>query len=96
MKRLEALSVDGFLGFQVEGVVSVGHQPLLVGLHALGELLEVLLGEAAVPQGTQGQDALEQGVQGGDGVLGLAAQNPGHELLEAHDLAIGSSHRSSP
>ena len=89
VKCLIALAVNSLFGFEVEGIVSVGHEALLVGLHALGEDLEISLGEAAVTQGTQGQDALEQGVHLGNGVLDLAAQNAGHQLLELHDLAVG-------
>ena len=88
-KILIALAVDGLFGLQVEGVVGVGHEALLVGLDGQGEGLEVRLSEAAVPQGPQGQNPLQQGVQLGDGVLGLAAQDLGHQLLEAHDLAVG-------
>ena len=47
-----ALAVDGLFALQIEGIVSVGHQALLVGLYGLGEDLEVSLGEAAVTQGT--------------------------------------------
>ena len=54
-----------------------------------GKALKSALGEAAVPQGAQGQDPLEQGVHLGDGVLDVAAQDLGHQLLEAHDLTVG-------
>ena len=84
-----ALAVDGLFALQIEGIVSVGHQALLVGLHGLGEDLEVRLSEAAITQGTQRQDALQQSVHLGDGVLDLAAQDAGHQLLELHDLAVG-------
>ena len=47
-----ALAVDGLFALQIEGIVSVGHQALLVGLHGLGEDLEVSLSEAAITQGT--------------------------------------------
>lgn len=60
-KILIALAVDGLFGLQVEGVVGVGHEALLVGLDGQGEGLEVRLSEAAVPQGPQGQDALQAG-----------------------------------
>ena len=89
MVKSVALAIDGLFALQIEGIVGVGHQALLVGLHGLGEGLEVSLGEAAVTQGTQGQDALQQGVHLGDGVLGLAAQDAGNQLLETHDLAVG-------
>ena len=52
-RKSVALSVDGLFAFQIKGIVGVGHQALLVGFHALGEDLEVGLGEAAVPQRTQ-------------------------------------------
>ena len=74
LHSLVALAVDGLFALQIEGIVSVGHQALLVGLHGLGEDLEVSLSEAAVTQGTQRQDALQQSVHLGDGVLDLAAQ----------------------
>ncbi len=43
----KALAIDSFLTLQIKGAAGVGHEALLVGLHALGELLEVLLSEAA-------------------------------------------------
>ena len=51
---LIALAVNGLFGFEVEGIVGVGHQALLVGLHRGRKRLEVRLGEAAIPQGAQG------------------------------------------
>ena len=40
-------------------------------------------------RGRRGQDPLQQGVHLADGVLHLAAQDAGHQLLEAHDLSVG-------
>ena len=34
--KLVALTIDGLFALQIEGIVSIGHQALLVGLHGLG------------------------------------------------------------
>ena len=80
---------------QLKGIVSVGHQALLVCLNRQGESLEDSLGEAAVAQGPQRQDALQQSVHLGDGVLHGATQNLRNHLLELQDLTVVFPHTIS-